>query len=226
MQSNWLGFRRTAVIAGCLAVPAFAAAAAAQAPAVLPPPTAAPAPSPASVVPAGPSPGPTIVPLVGFGAPGQLVLTVDLDSLQLTILRASGSGSSATSVLIQPGLDYFISPDVSVGGLLSYAHGAVASIGDDTFGLQVRAGYNLQLNAAFSWWLRAGLGFFHGSDSLGHSGSTLPFQLFLPVLWHLVPHVFLGFGPTVTTDLVTSDSLTKQTYLGAQLVLGGTFGLR
>jgi hypothetical protein len=211
-----------------------AAPAAAQAPPVLPADTAPaqvafpPPDSGAPPPPPGAAPvGTRIAASTGaFGTPGQLVLTVGSDSLQLTILRASGSGSSSTGVLIQPGLDYFVSPNVSIGGLLSYAHASAASIGDTTYGLQVRAGYNLQLSDTFSWWLRAGLGFFHGSVSGGGSASTVPFQLYVPVLWHLVPHVFLGFGPTITTDLVTSNDLPKETFLGAQLILGGYFGVR
>jgi hypothetical protein len=210
-----------------------AAPAAAQAPPVLPAdttPARAAFPPPDS---AAPPPPPGAAPVAtgisastgAFGTPGQLVLTVGSDSLQLIILRASGSDSSSTGVLIQPGLDYFVSPNLSVGGLLSYAHASAASIGDNTYGLQVRAGYNLQLSDTLSWWLRGGLGFFHGSGG-GGSASTIPFQLYVPVLWHLVPHVFLGFGPTITTDLVTSNDLPKMTYLGAQLILGGYFGVR
>lgn len=245
MQLALLDVRRTVLRALSLAIAtglfsAASAPAAAQAPPVLPPDTApAPAsfPSPASstassttsgVAPSSPAAAPSGLDpsSAPFGTPGQLVLTVGSDSLQLLVLRSSGSGSSATGVLIQPGLDYFVSPNVSVGGLLSYAHGTAASIGDNTFGLQLRAGYDLPLSDTLSWWLRAGLGFFHGSASGGASASTVPFQLYVPVLWHLVPHVFLGFGPTITTDLVTSDDLPKATYLGAQLILGGYFGVR
>ena len=236
MQLAWLDRRRRMVfLAAWLAVATSlpAVPATAQAPPVLPADTtparaAFPPPDPGA-----PPPPPGAAPVASgiaastgaFGTHGQLVLTVGSDSLQLTILRASGSDSSSTGVLIQPGLDYFVSPNVSVGGLLSYAHASAASIGDNTYGLQVRAGYNLQLSDTLSWWLRAGLGFFHGSVS-GGSASTVPFQLYVPVLWHLVPHVFLGFGPTITTDLVTSNDLPKMTYLGAQLILGGYFGVR
>jgi opacity protein-like surface antigen len=234
MQLAWLDRRRRMVfLAASLAVAAsfFAAPAVAQAPPVLAPDTA---PTPAAF---SPPPGPapvtssaTPVSIGGagpwFGQAGQVAIGADL---QLSLIRESGEGSSSTAIVIQPGLDYFVAPNISVGGLLSYAHGSAASVGTNTFGLQVRAGYNLQLSDTFSWWLRAGFGYFHGTSSSGGvdvSASNFTFQLYVPILFHPVPHLFIGFGPTITTDLATSDNTSKLTFLGLQSVVGGYFGAK
>lgn len=192
-----------------------------------PPPFAPPvlAPAPAEQAPA-PHGNLVSAATAEFGSVGQLTLNADL---QFSIIHQGSSGSatpSGTSVLIQPGADYFLMQNFSVGGLLSYAYNSAASIGTTTIGFQVRAGYNLKINDTFSFWPRLGIGYFHGSTSFAGMDSSaydLPLQLFAPVLWNAVPHFFIGFGPTLTTDLAATDE--KLTFVGVQLVVGGYFGL-
>jgi hypothetical protein len=197
-----------------LALPSFVGTAAAQQPPPFSPPVLQPAPAQAAV-----ASGPAAAFGGGFGSQGQVVVSADL---QLSIIHQSSGGG--TAVLIQPALDYFLAPNFSVGGLVSYAHGSAASIGDNTFGFQVRAGYNLAINDMFSFWPRLGLGYFHGSATfmgMDQSAYDVPLQIFAPVLWHVVPHLFIGFGPTLTTDLAATD--TKLTFVGVQSTIGGYF---
>ena len=212
-----VGFARATLGAAALALSLFAGNALAQQPPPFAPPVLQPEQPPA----ASPSRSGTGAIVAGeFGSPGQWVVSADL---QLSIIHASSGG--ATSVLIQPALDYFLAPNFSVGGLISFAHGGAASIGDNTIGFQVRAGYNLKINDTFSFWPRLGLGYFRGTSTfmgMDQSAYDIPLQIFAPVLWHVAPHLFIGLGPTLTTDLAATDS--KQTFVGVQSTIGGYFG--
>lgn len=54
--------------------------------------------------------------------------------------------------------------------------------------------------------------------SSGASGSHVALNVFVPVMFHPVPHFFLGFGPALDTDL-SGDART--TTVAGRLTIGG-----
>lgn len=169
-----------------------------------------------------------------FGERGQFVVSSDLD-FQLSHSSWSMGGGSSVLFTLTPSLDYFISPNFSVGGLVTFTHQTnVASpigVADMTlFGLGARAGYHIVLTNVLSLWLRGGLVYLHDSWDTGpvdDSGNLFQLQLFAPVLWHPAPHFFIGAGPALTTDLVSSfgdNDRAKETSFGILSTIGGYWG--
>lgn len=209
------------------------AAAPARAQDAAPPPPAAPAPA----VGGSPAPG-------GFGSQGQLVLSTDIPLHQsepmLALVHESNSmgGPSSTLYAIEPALDYFVAPNVSVGGAIGIVHGNASQ--DGVFGgdatvtaieVVARVGYNVVLTDAFSLWPRLSLGYEHISFSSGGastSGYVVPLSIFAPVLWHPAQHFFVGLGPLFSTELISKTegvSQSKTTDFGIEGTLGGYFNL-
>jgi hypothetical protein len=165
-----------------------------------------------------------------FGRRGQIVISGELKG-SLLHQSATMNGGSYTTFEIQPSLDYFLSPNLSVGGLVGirreHLEGSDSLV---TFTIGPRVGYNIVLSGAVSLWVRAGLGYAHLSESLAQgdrSGYVIPFSLFAPMLWHPVTHLFLGAGPFLETDLVSrigGDSGPRTTDIGLSSTVGGYFG--
>ena len=97
-----------------------------------------------------------------------------------------------------------------------------------------RIGYNFPLGSKASIWPRFAAGYYYTSYSAGAgypstTGYTFTFRAFVPVLFHPVPHFFIGGGPMFSTDLVSQyedvDSTTFSQF-GVQTTIGGYFGGR
>lgn len=226
---------RTLAMTALLLAPAARTALAQEPPPVEPPPAIAP--PPATAPPAAAAAGPMST--GGFGSLGQIAISVDLpftnEAPQFAIVHESVSngGSSSTTINIQPSLDYFVAPNVSVGGEIGIAHGSATTFGSTggsytNFLLEIRGGYNLALNDMFSIWPHLGIGYQHVSFSDGGgSGYVIPLVVTVPFLWHPASHFFLGLAPTLVTDLVSkfnSMDGQKTTDIGLTAVLGGYFG--
>lgn len=229
---------RTLGITALMMAPAFSALA--QEP---PPPPAATEPAPATT----PPPAAATMPAStgAFGSLGQLAISVDLpftnEAPQFAIFHRSTSmgGSSSTNIGIMPSLDYFLAPNISLGGEIGIFHGGGEVLGttlpdgatQTTFVVEVRGGYNLALNDRFSIWPHIGIGYEHASVSISgasSSGYAIPLVVTVPVLWHPADHFFLGLAPTLTTELIAkaeSNDAPKTTDVGLTAVLGGYFGM-
>ena len=166
-----------------------------------------------------------------FGNPGQFVVGVDVpfqnDAAQVALVPSNVSmgGGSSTIVAIRPSLDYFVAPNVTVGGMVGYVRG------DSTFGggassdteviVGVRGGYNLRMTDLVSLWGRVEVVYAHISG--GVTGYLVPLIVNVPVLIHPASHFFLGAGPTFSTELASS-SVARTTNYGLQGIIGGYFG--
>jgi hypothetical protein len=141
----------------------------------------------------------------GFGAPGQWVITGDFEA----------HFHSGYQLRVHPALDYFIVPNVSVGGVLglTYTSGSPSQTEVD---VGARAGYNLNVNNQISFWPMAGIFFTHLSGR-PDTNSTV-FHLFAPFLFDLVPHLFVGLGPSFNIDLSGGG-----TSWGIDSIVGGWF---
>jgi hypothetical protein len=196
-----------------------------------------PAGNPSGAAPAAP---PAAVPPtdIGMGTVGQLAIS---DDMQIAFLRQSqsqGGQGDVTQFQLQPALDYFVSPNLSIGGQVRIVHqskdtGAGTSNTVTTLGLLPRIGYNVALSPTSSIWPRLALGYVHTStDSYGgqitSSGYVVSVEVFVPLVFQPVPHFFLGGGPLVTTDVISKIEgvdAVKTTNIGLQSTIGGYFSL-
>jgi hypothetical protein len=153
------------------------------------------------------TPGPS-----GFGAQGQLVIGGALEAPinsggtntrpMLGIAKTSGGD---TIISIQPSLDYFIIPNVSVGGVVGLTV-VTGRPGRTTVLLGARGGYNLNLADRVSFWPTLGLSFEHTSvGNGGGSDQQTYLNILAPFLFHLAPHFFVGAGPFIDVGLGAFD---------------------
>jgi len=141
-----------------------------------------------------------------FGAPGEVVITGEFE----------GHLHNGWQLHLQPSADFFIVPNVSVGGLIGYTHDS-GPPSSDFFNLGVRAGYNLAITEAVSFWPKVGITVGHAFGSGGNTSTQL--TIFAPFLFHLVPHFFLGVGPDFELPLNGGGG----NGYGLQTVVGGWF---
>ena len=148
-------------------------------------------------------------------------------------------GPSSTSFAIAPSADYFVAPNVSIGGGIGVSRDSGGADGIFLSGLTVttiavtaRVGYNLPLSDAFSLWPRLALAYGHvnvsGDNGVSGSGYVIPLTVFVPVLWHPTQHFFVGLGPVLSTDLMSKEEgndAVKTTDIGVEATLGGYFNL-
>jgi hypothetical protein len=125
----------------------------------------------------------------GFGAQGQIAISGELNTAFDKVNKAGWNFG------IQPSADYFVAPSISVGGLVSF------NMGNDNFRKEVvglRGGFNLNLNEHLGVWGKVGAAYQHASSGTGTtagSSSTTYLTADLPIMWHIVPHLFFGVGP-------------------------------
>jgi hypothetical protein len=148
----------------------------------------------------------------GFGAPGQVVITGDLE----------GHLRNGWQLRLHPALDYFIASNISVGGVAGITYNS-GNPSVTTFDLGARAGFNLGINDALTFWPTVGIFFHHTSvgstaASNGSSSNSSSLEIFAPFLYHLVPHLFVGAGPIF--DLALNGGGNSY---GLQTVVGGWF---
>ena len=162
--------------------------------------------------------------------------------MQLALMRQSqsvqGQSLDSTRIQLQPAIDYFVSPNLSIGGQVrigreSRDNGSGSTNDVTTLGLLPRIGYNVALSPTSSIWPRLALGYVHTStDMYGGqitaSGYIVSVEVFVPLIFQPVPHFFLGGGPLVSTDLVSKIEgvdAVKTTNIGLQSTIGGYFSL-
>ncbi len=188
-----------------------------------------------------------------FGTRGQFVVTA-ASSADVQWTTFDGSQASIFYADFGPGLDYFVASHLSVGVGVGLVYSDVHSYGADSSLIEARTtsfaggprlGFDLPLGGAFSLYPRLTLGIEWAHRTLQLlSGSSLsvasptgapsttqtgPYvQLSVPILWHLRPHLFLGFGPTLFRDFGRAqggpDVGAERTIVSAGLLLGGYFG--
>jgi hypothetical protein len=122
----------------------------------------------------------------GFGEAGQVVISGE------TFTEFNKTSNQGWAFALQPAADYFIIPNVSVGGAIGFAIGS-----EEYRALQVaaRAGFNFNFTEHVSFWGRVGISYGRTS-ALGVPTSSNSFaNLFVPINYHIVPRVFIGVGP-------------------------------
>ena len=159
-----------------------------------PPPGYAPPPESAPPPPAA----------TGLGAVGQIVISDDLRVMASSSSQSfMGLSTKSTTILVQPAIDVFLAPNLSIGGQLQLGRDSSNANGDTsstTIGLLPRIGYNIPIGPTASIWPRASLAYLHYSyDSAGGAYSTsnytISFIVSVPVLFQPAPHFFIGGDP-------------------------------
>lgn len=122
----------------------------------------------------------------GFGEQGQFVISGEMNAGFTKVNHAGW-------VLgVKPAADYFIVPSISIGAALGFAIG-----NDDAKGFEVgaRAGYNLNVTENIGVWPIVGVSYNKVTGANNSGFSSTYGNLYLPLLYHIVPHVFAGIGP-------------------------------
>jgi hypothetical protein len=211
---------------------------AAAAPVPVAPPSLAP-PAPAAAAPA-------------FGLEGRLLLSIDLPFMnegpQFGIVHQSSTmgGLSSTRIVVQPSVDYFVAPRLSIGAQLGIDHVSITlpplplgvtaiptSNGGTTLSIETRVGYDIPIAETVSAWPRLGLGYTHTSTSYAYTyasevtGYSVPLSFTVPFLWHPGSRFFVGAGPAFVTQLINKSqgaSAPKTTDYGITALIGGAIG--
>ena len=168
----------------------------------------------------------------GFGHAGQIVPSGSLAFTWSSTKAPGGGSASDTSFTFAPTVGYFIIDNVIVGGsLLGAVHSPEGAPNVTSFGIAVMGGYNVNLMEKFSLLPELSLGYASVSSGSGDakiSYGSFGLDIFVPVLWHPVPHFFLGIGPNLHADLTSSATAggvsgdgNKTTTFGIMTTIGG-----
>jgi len=160
-----------------------------------------------------------------FGAQGTLAVSNDAN---VDFIATTAGGNTSWAFVLAPAADYFVIPNLSVGGQIEYGHSHATSSGSDsagttsadlnTFAIGPRVGYNIGINDMLSFWPKLELLF---ADVFGDvSANTFDLVIFAPLMVHPAPHFFAGLGPFLQTDLASSAA-TKSTEWGLEFTIGG-----
>jgi hypothetical protein len=140
--------------------------------------TTAPPPPPPAAAPAGALGQ-------GFGEAGQLVISSE-DFIGFAKVNHAG-----WSFTVQPAIDYFLMPAVTIGGVAAYIQ-KNGGYKEELVG--ARAGFNLNVTENIGAWGKVGIAYDHASQG-NFSSSTTWITAYLPIMYHLMPHLFIGVGP-------------------------------
>jgi hypothetical protein len=152
----------------------------------------------------------------------------------------SNNGGSGTEFSIAPAADYFVIPNLSIGGnilfgILSPAHGSGAGSGPGitytAFGIAPRVGYNVPITDMISIWPKLYFSYLTASGSNNTGGlNSAALGIFAPIMFVPATHFILGIGPNFSTQLGNnatqgnnSTGLPKLTQVGIQATIGGWF---
>lgn len=138
-----------------------------------------------------------------FGQAGQLVISTDASGN----LGYSTQGDGIGFIFLEPGADFFLKPNLSVGSGLQLR--ALFAGGDDAvgFGLNARIGYNIPLSDKVSVWPKGIVTLQVGDDLLPFANQILPADVtvilegYAPFLFHVTDHFFVGGGPRLAFGL-------------------------
>jgi hypothetical protein len=176
-----------------------------------------------------------------FGDARQIVLSSD-STADVYWTTHAGVASSSTSFTIAPGIDYFVTNRVSLGIAFairsSHTSGIDATsqlpVTDDVVsgGAMLRLGVDIPISRWFSLYPRGGFsaGVVSYDERTNNSQNKytenfVSVGVYAPLLLHVAPHAFVGFGPQVTRDLgrvIQHTSIeNRTTSAGAGLIVGG-----
>jgi hypothetical protein len=142
---------------------------------------------------------------------------------------SSTSFSSETNVTVRPVLDYFVLDHLSVGGLVEFGYmGSPAPLNAAqlSFAFGPRVGYEIALADRFSLWPTVGTSYVRAWDryngqSVGPARWTLNAFAGADLIGQIAPHLYMGLGPYLTTQIARSGGDASGTGYGVTSTLGG-----
>lgn len=176
----------------------------------------------------GPASGGGVAPLI----PGSWSM------IDFQYASANNNGGSATQFGLAPAADYFIIDNLSIGGQVLFSLASTSpsqgtGVSVTTFGIAPQVGYNIGITDNISFWPK--LFFGYESTSVSNNGgsySEAALGIYAPFLYHPVQHFFLGIGPNLATQLISSVTPAgggasgdgfKATTFGLTATFGGYF---
>ena len=156
-----------------------------------------------------------------LGEKGQIAISSDLNINIKSVSSDVENSESTTQIVIAPGADFFIAPNLSVGGFLRYDDIDTEFIDYTSYGAGARVGYVIGLGK-ISIWPRVGFSLLN-IDVNDQGRTYFAVSAFAPLLFHPVDHFFLGLGPEFNYDVYASDDAPQETDLGVTSVVGGYF---
>jgi hypothetical protein len=192
-------------------------------------------------------------PPVRFGTQGQLVLG-GASNVGVSSTTYDSTQASNLSVVFSPNLDYFVLANFSIGLDIDLSYRDAKGYGADSslvetkttsLGAGPRFGWNVPLGESLSWWLTGTLGLESiqtrqslpggGTISVASSAGAPatskegPYvEAYAPLLFHPVPHFFLGAGPSIFHEFAALQGGPnvgdQRTGYGGSFVVGGYWG--
>jgi hypothetical protein len=185
----------------------------------------------------------TLMTIVGGNASISGLLT-PATMLNIGGASISNNGGSQFGFTLAPAADYFVIDNLSLGleVLFGYATfsppsppaplAAPPSTNVTMYGLTPRIGYNIPIGNSLSFWPKAffeyaGYSIGGGVPGSGGYGNIQFFGAYAPILYHPVPHFYVGLGPNVLFELGEStngqSATDKITSYGVFASIGGWF---
>jgi hypothetical protein len=157
------------------------------------------------------------------------VVVVDNDfgaGLIYQVASFRGSSTSAVKIAINPSFLYFVAPHVAIGGVLLYQM-TKPEDGDSATASAIgpAVGFEAPVGPKVSFFPRLSLAYATTSSGDITVKQTIG-AISMPLLFHLVPHLFLGAGPSVShsfTSRVSGQDGPTLTNVDVTLLLGGWF---
>ena len=153
-----------------------------------------------------------------FGERGRVLVS---GSFSLTNVSSDAAGSSSvTTLLVAPGLQVFIAPQVALGVQVQVLHfnsgqSATNFIFLPSIGYCVELGHHTCFLPQFQMGVRV--------DDFGVTQAAFEIGGQAPLLFRPAPGFFFGFGPTLLAELTRSNSPGRLFTVGLQSTLGGVF---
>jgi|SRR5579859_1163767 len=168
--------------------------------------------------------------------PGPMALT----PIGFQYYSVNNNLGSGTAFSLAPAIDFFVIDNLSLGGQLlfgllssspSQGQGSTTTL----FGVAPQLGYDFVLSDSVTFWPKLFFAFSGASTSNnGGSFNSGTLGVYLPFLFHVATHFYLGVGPDLSSQVVTSQSSgnganapnpPKVTTFGAMATVGGWFNL-
>lgn len=178
-----------------------------------------------------------------FGGKGQFVPSGSLSFFKNSTSRPGASSTGNVNFTLAPSLGYFVMNNLLIGVnaavqyvTLDSSSGSLSSTSVTLIGGGLSAGYNISFTPKASLLPQLSFGVKSTSIDMPVSSSSTAtasmlmtqLEIFVPILWHPVPHFFLGVGPIFRTDLTSSikengqsQDYNKTTVFGLQTTIGG-----
>lgn len=113
-----------------------------------------------------------------------------------------------TAFELQPALDYFVIPNLSLGGAVLLDINAPPGGPTRTiFGIAPDVGFEIALSDTWSIWPQLAL----PMEFPNNGGASVAINIFVPFLVHPVEHFFFGLGPGFEQGLTSPNPITAIT---------------